>query len=60
MVEAECLAFEILTLAASYFGTSHLAAQVRISEPFVSNEGSASIHRISLESGDCFPFLVQS
>lgn len=27
MVEAECLAFEILTLAASYFGTSHLAAQ---------------------------------
>jgi len=27
MVEAECLAFEILTLAASYFDTSHLAAQ---------------------------------
>ena len=27
MVEAECLAFEILTLAASYFGTSFLAAQ---------------------------------
>ena len=27
MVEAECLAFEILTLAASYFGTAHLAAQ---------------------------------
>ena len=27
MVEAECLAFEILTLASSYFGTSHLAAQ---------------------------------
>lgn len=27
MVEAEYLAFEILTLAASYFGTSHLAAQ---------------------------------
>lgn len=27
MVEAECLAFEILTLAASYFGTTHLAAQ---------------------------------
>ena len=27
MVEAECLAFEILTLAASYFGTSMLAAQ---------------------------------
>ena len=27
MVEAECLAFEILTLAASYFGTSPLAAQ---------------------------------
>ena len=27
MVEAEVLAFEILTLAASYFGTSHLAAQ---------------------------------
>jgi len=35
MVEAECLAFEILTLAASYFGTSHLAAQVRIAESFV-------------------------
>ena len=27
MVEAECAAFEILTLAASYFGTAHLAAQ---------------------------------
>ena len=27
MVEAECLAFEILTLASSYFGTTHLAAQ---------------------------------
>ncbi|KAJ5783231.1 Multi antimicrobial extrusion protein [Penicillium paradoxum] len=27
MVEAECLAFEILTLASSYFGTSALAAQ---------------------------------
>ena len=27
MVEAECLAFEILTLAASYFGTAPLAAQ---------------------------------
>ena len=27
MVEAECLAFEILTLAASYFGTAGLAAQ---------------------------------
>ncbi|KAH6723146.1 MATE transporter [Leptodontidium sp. MPI-SDFR-AT-0119] len=27
MVEAEYLAFEILTLAASYFGTTHLAAQ---------------------------------
>jgi len=27
MVEAEWLAFEILTLAASYFGTTHLAAQ---------------------------------
>ena len=27
MVEAEFLAFEILTLAASYFGTTHLAAQ---------------------------------
>ncbi len=27
MVEAEVLAFEILTLAASYFGTTHLAAQ---------------------------------
>jgi len=27
MVEAEVLAFEILTLAASYFGTAHLAAQ---------------------------------
>ena len=27
MVEAECLAFEILTLASSYFGASHLAAQ---------------------------------
>ena len=27
MVEAEVLAFEILTLASSYFGTSHLAAQ---------------------------------
>lgn len=27
MVEAECMAFEILTLAASYFGTAHLAAQ---------------------------------
>ena len=27
MVEAECLAFEVLTLAASYFGTSYLAAQ---------------------------------
>ena len=27
MVEAECLAFEILTLASSYFGTAHLAAQ---------------------------------
>lgn len=27
MVEAECLAFEILTLAASYLSTSHLAAQ---------------------------------
>lgn len=27
MVEAECLAFEILTLVSSYFGTSHLAAQ---------------------------------
>ena len=27
MIEAEVLAFEILTLAASYFGTTHLAAQ---------------------------------
>lgn len=27
MVEAEVLAFEILTLSSSYFGTSHLAAQ---------------------------------
>ncbi|KAL9126715.1 MAG: hypothetical protein Q9217_004278 [Psora testacea] len=27
MVEAECAAFEVLTLAASYFGTAHLAAQ---------------------------------
>ncbi|KAL9098619.1 MAG: hypothetical protein Q9163_005754 [Psora crenata] len=27
MVEAECAAFECLTLAASYFGTAHLAAQ---------------------------------
>lgn len=27
MVEAEYLAFEILTLASSYFGTTHLAAQ---------------------------------
>jgi MATE family multidrug resistance protein len=27
MVEAECLAFEILTLASSYFGTTTLAAQ---------------------------------
>jgi MATE family multidrug resistance protein len=27
MVEAEFLAFEILTLASSYFGTTHLAAQ---------------------------------
>ncbi|KAI4096879.1 MAG: hypothetical protein LQ344_000679 [Seirophora lacunosa] len=27
MVEAECLAFEILTLTSSYFGTTHLAAQ---------------------------------
>lgn len=27
MVEAECLAFEILTLASSYFGTTYLAAQ---------------------------------
>ncbi|KAL8780332.1 MAG: hypothetical protein Q9203_000784 [Teloschistes exilis] len=27
MVLAECLAFEILTLASSYFGTTHLAAQ---------------------------------
>jgi MATE family multidrug resistance protein len=27
MVEAECLAFEILTLASSYLGTSELAAQ---------------------------------
>lgn len=27
MVEAECLAFEALTLASSYFGTTHLAAQ---------------------------------
>jgi MATE family multidrug resistance protein len=27
MVEAECLAFEILTLASSYFGTEKLAAQ---------------------------------
>lgn len=27
MVEAEVLAFEVLTLAASYFGTTHLAAQ---------------------------------
>ncbi len=27
MVEAECLAFELLTLASSYFGTTHLAAQ---------------------------------
>lgn len=27
MVEAEVLAFEILTLASSYFGTTHLAAQ---------------------------------
>lgn len=27
MVEAEFLAFEILTLASSYFSTSHLAAQ---------------------------------
>lgn len=27
MVEAECLAFEILTLASSYLGTTHLAAQ---------------------------------
>ncbi|KAL8817234.1 MAG: hypothetical protein Q9223_003901 [Gallowayella weberi] len=27
MVEAECLAFEVLTLASSYFGTTYLAAQ---------------------------------
>lgn len=27
MIEAEFLAFEILTLASSYFGTAHLAAQ---------------------------------
>lgn len=27
MVEAECLAFEILTLTSSYFGTTYLAAQ---------------------------------
>lgn len=27
MVEAEFLAFEILTLVSSYFGTTHLAAQ---------------------------------
>jgi len=27
MVESECLAFEILTLSSSYFGTKHLAAQ---------------------------------
>lgn len=27
MVEAECLAFELLTFASSYFGTSYLAAQ---------------------------------
>lgn len=27
MVEAECFAFEMLTLASSYFGTTHLAAQ---------------------------------
>lgn len=27
MVEAECLAFEILTLVSSYFGTTYLAAQ---------------------------------
>ena len=30
MVEAECLAFEILTLASSYFGTTHLAAQATL------------------------------
>lgn len=27
VVEAECLAFEVLTLASSYFGTVPLAAQ---------------------------------
>jgi MATE family multidrug resistance protein len=31
MVEAEYLAFEILTLAASYFSTTHLAAQTALS-----------------------------
>lgn len=47
MVEAECLAFEILTLAASYFSTTHLAAQSVLStltcitfRKFFSNLGS--------------------
>ena len=31
MVEAECLAFEVLTLASSYFGTTMLAAQTVLS-----------------------------
>ena len=31
MVEAECLAFELLTLASSYFGTTYLAAQATLS-----------------------------
>ncbi|KAJ5159446.1 transporter [Penicillium canariense] len=31
MVEAECLAFEVLTLASSYLGTSELAAQAILS-----------------------------
>jgi len=60
MVEAECLAFEILTLAASYFGTSHLAAQVRILKSSIPNAGSASSYMTSLGSGDCFSFLIQS
>lgn len=30
MVEAECLAFELLTLASSYFGTTYLAAQATL------------------------------
>lgn len=59
MVEAECLAFEILILASSYFGTSYLAAQVRIWESFILNADNASTHKTSLYNVDCFSSLIQ-